>query len=200
MAVKIQKTTDQKKVLKIISVTDSAIDWDESYPNAGDLEDDDADEEDEKLEDDSALPTVAEVVSLDPVEQKKAHYRKHHDESKLKFKADDKPTLFVFGHPHRADVSRKMRELAGSMYANDRRGNKEKVDRDMFTAVFHHFYLGMEQGFEGQRELVARVNGRLTDETLQGLEDSDVFIELNSAFMRTYNQDRSKGKEHHSEK
>lgn len=197
MAVKLEKTTDSKKVLKIISVTDSSIDWDDSYPDAEDLEEE---EEIKKIEDDN-LPVVTELVDLTLEERKKAHYSKHHDETKLRFKKDDIPTLFIFAHPHRVDVSRKMREIASNMYSDSQRGKKDKVEKDMFTSVFHYFYLGMEQGFSGERETVQRINGRITDDIIQALEDAEVFIELNSAFMRVYNQDRYKNKDkNHQEK
>lgn len=187
MAVNLVKKTDNKKILKLISVADSAIDWDQSYSEPGDLEDD------EEIEiDDGQLPVIAENIPTSLLEQKKAHYTKFHDESKLKFKADDLPTLFAFAHPHRADVSRKMRELAAGMYSSG--SKKDKGNKDMFTAVFDHFYLGMEQGFSGERQAVARINGRLTDDAVQALEDAEVFIELNAAFMNVYNQDRTKEK------
>lgn len=196
MAVKLEKTTDDKAVLKIISVTDSAIDWDASYPDPLDLQDDDQTDEKE-----SDLPTFTESGrELSPVERKKAHYQVHHDESKLRFKQDDMPTLFVFHHPYRASVARTMREIAAEMYANTQKGKGDKVERDMFTAVFQRFYIGMEQGFGGERETAPRINGRLSNDTVQALEDAEVFIELNAAFMRVYNQDRNKVRKNHAEK
>lgn len=200
MSIKLEKTTNGTKTLKIISVVDSAIDWDESYPNPEDLQDE---LEEEKQHDVNELPNIntSDSVELSLEKRKKAHYERHHDESKLRFKQDDAPTLFVFAHPHRVDVARKMREIAANMYADTQRGKKDKVDRDMFTAVFHHFYLGTEQGFGGTREVAQRINGRMTDDLIQALEDAEVFIELNSAFMRVYNQDRTKLRDkNHSEK
>lgn len=195
MGIKLEKVTDGKKTLKIISVLDSAIDWEASYADPEDLEEETSKEE--KNNNNNELPDVivADHENVPLEKQKKDHYSRHHDESKLRFKKDDLPTLFVFAHPHRVDVARKMRELASNMYADTQKGKKEKVERDMFTAVFHHFYLGTEQGFSGEREPVQRINGRITDDVIQALEDAEVFIELNSAFMRVYNQDRSKLKE-----
>jgi hypothetical protein len=198
MAVKIEKTTDSKKLLKIISVTDSAIDWDMSYPDPEDLQDD---EESNDSKDITDLPEFVEVIDVPLEKRKKDHFSKHHDESKLRFKEDDAPTLFVFQHPHRVDVARKMRELASEMYTDAQKGRKTKVDKDMFTSVFHNFYVGMEQGFGGTLEKPNKINGRITDDTIQALEDAEVFIELNAAFMRVYNEDRSKKKDKaHSEK
>ena len=201
MAIKLEKSTDAKKVLKLISVVDSAINWDESYSDPQDLNEDE--EETKKSNGDSSLPDVGaeDLVELPLLERKKAHYSKYHDESKLRFKENDLPTLFVFCHPHRADVSRKMRELASAMYADSQRGKKEKIERDTFSAVFHSFYLGREEGFSGERIDAPRMNHRITDDTIQELEDAEVFIELNAAFMRVYNQDRTKRREkEHSEK
>lgn len=198
MAVILQKTTDSKKLLKIISVTDSAIDWDASYPNPEDLQDDEEDNDSKEI---TELPDFIEANNEPLEKRKKDHFSKHHDESKLKFKQDDAPTLFIFQHPHRVDVARKMRELASEMYADSQKGKKSKVDKDMFTAVFYNFYVGMEQGFGGVLEKPNKINGRITDDTIQGLEDAEVFIELNAAFMRIYNEDRSKKKgKAHSEK
>ena len=190
MAAKLAKTTEKKKALKLISVTDSAIDWDSSYAEPGDLEDDDADD---SADADSDLPHVDEATeSLSLIEMKKAHYKKSHCTDKLKFKTNDLPTQFVFGHPHRVDVARKVREIGSAIYAAEQRGQKNKADKDMFTAVFHHFFLGTEEGFSGDRVPPPRIGGKVTDEYLQGLEDAEVFVELNVAFMRIHNVDRNK--------
>lgn len=89
-----------------------------------------------------------------------------------------------------------MREIGHELYSDMSRGKKEKSNRDMFTAVFHHFYKGYESGFSGT-ELVQpqRLNNRLTDDAVQELEDAEVFTELNAAFMQVYNQDRNKSKD-----
>lgn len=191
MGIKLEKTTDPKLRLKLISVIDSAIDWDSSYQDPSDLVDDDLDKQQESAEE---LPdiSVSAVVEQSLEKRKKAHYEKHHDESKLRFKEGDMPTLFVFHHPHRSDVSRKMRELASMMYADSQKGRKDRVERDMFSAVFHSFYLGREEGFGGELIPVQKINQRITDDAIQELEDAEVFIELNAAFMKIYNQDRTK--------
>jgi len=199
MSVKMQQTTDQKKLLRLITVVDSAIDWDASYPDPMDLQED---EESEMLDDVSSLPKIKEVkAGLTPTEEKKEHYKKHHDETKLKYKGDDAPTVFVFSHPHRADVARKMREIASGIYSDSQRGKKDKAETDMFTAVFNHFFVGVEEGFGADLVRVKRINGRVTDELIQSLEDAEVFLELNSAFMSVYNEDRTKKKDkNHHEK
>jgi len=188
MAIQLTKKTDSKSLLKIISVTDSAIDWDASYAEPGDLEDDTP----TAKQDD--LPEVSEENSLSLEDQKKRRYSRDHDTTKLKFKQDDLPTQFVFNHPHRVDVARKIREISGQIYAAQSAGKNAKADKDMFTLVFHNFYMGLEQGFGNQREAAPRINGRVTDEYLQTLEDAEVFMELNRAFMTVYNEDRSKDK------
>lgn len=190
MAIKLTKATDAKKVLKVIPSGDSAIDWDASYSEPGDLEDDD---DDDKAVDDSTLPDVQDVDSgLSLTERKQRKYRREHDLTKLRFKQDDLPTQFVLAHPHRVDVARKVRELSGQIYTAQAGGRNAKAERDMFTSIFHNFYLGKEEGFSGEREPAPRANGRVTDEYLQMLEDAEVFMEINNAFMRVYNEDRTK--------
>lgn len=197
MAVSLEKKTDKKMMLKIISSTDTAIDWNESYPSPEDLQEEDV----ESSKDSSELPVIVEQKEMSLVEKKKDHYSRHHDDTKLSFKKDDSPTLFVFQHPHRADVARRMREIASGMYADSQRNKKAKVESDMFTAVFQNFFVGTEQGIGAKLEDAPRINGRLSDEYIQSLEDAEVFIELNAAFMRVYNQDRSKSRDkNHAEK
>jgi hypothetical protein len=136
------------------------------------------------------LPEVDDAPALKGIELKKAKYQTEHDLTKLKFKDGDEPTLFVFHHPHRVDVAQRVRELAGDM-----RDTKKKTDRDMLTAVFNNFFAGIEEGFKGERQAAPRVNGRLSVDYLQGLEDAEVFIELNAAFMRVATEDRTSKKE-----
>lgn len=187
MAIKLEQITESKKMLEIISVKDSAIDWDNSYSQEEDFQDEDSETKNSNDEIADSIETQ-EFVSLE--KRKKDHYQRHHDASKLKFKIDDTPTVFVFHHPHRADVSKKMRELASQMYAD--RSKKEKVERDMFSSVFHYFYVGTKQGFGSELEKANKINNKIPDSLIQALEDAEVFIELNSAFMRVYNQDRTK--------
>lgn len=64
---------DQK--LKIVSVRDSAIDWDESYKG-----------------------------EIDDIEVKQQEYAKNHDLSKIVFLEGVEPWYFIFEHPLRIDI------------------------------------------------------------------------------------------------
>lgn len=157
MAVKIQKKTESSQLLKLISVTDDAIDWSKSYA------DEDASDDDKKL-----------------------RYAKEHDLQALVFADGAAPTLFVFEHPHRVDVGRKIRGL----YTKSLTG--QGVGVDLWTEIWDKAYLGTEEGLDGApRDQPPRRDGRMTDAYFQALEDSGIFAELALAFLAVVGRDRS---------
>lgn len=143
MGVKIVKTTDAKQKLKLISITDSAIDWDEMYL-------------------DQAFETKQE---------KEDFYRKDYKIQDLKFLDGDTPTLFVFEHPKRQDIASRIRDF----FAKQERGRNES---DMHTEVFNAAYIGTEEGIDGAVSPAPRRDGKITNDHLQALQDSNVFNEL----------------------
>lgn len=80
MAVKLERKTPRDKLLKVVSSTDSAIDWEKSFPGA-------------------------ELTE----KGKRDEYDERHELDKLVFKDGDHPTVFVFDHPARADVCESLR-------------------------------------------------------------------------------------------
>lgn len=157
MAIKVQKRTNNALLLKLVSVDDSAIDWEQSCLDGGDNEDD-----------------------------RRESYGKDHRISRLKFKeGEDSPTIFVFEHPNRVDVARKLRGL----YTKQIAGNG---DTDLFTEVWDRTFIGTEDGLDGAAMVcVPRRNGRITDDSFQALEDSGVFGELAGAYLQVANADRA---------
>lgn len=145
MGIEIKKVTSGDRLLKIISVLDDAIDWEKSFPDERDSS----------------------------IEEKQRVYERDHDLSQLVFLEDKKPTMFVFKHPLRVDVSRKIRNV---YTLNLSRGSARS---DMFTDIFHVSYLGTEEGIDGGILAEApRRDSLITDAYMQGLEDSGVFEEI----------------------
>jgi hypothetical protein len=174
MAVKLQKITSRDALLNVVSVLDSAIDWEASYPSHEDVE-----------------MLGQEYPDMELVEAKREHYSKTHDLSKIMFSSKDIPTVFVFEHPHRADVSRAMREIATGVHFDSSKTKMSKSDKDTFSQIFHRFYVGAREGFSIEKMApLQRINGRLSEDTVQEIEDANVFIELNVAFLNVYNAKR----------
>lgn len=155
MGIKIEKTTNASLQLKLISVKDSAIDWAASYPDEAELA------------------------------QKKAVYQNEYDLQKLVFVEGEKPTLFVFRHPKRVDVSRKIRGIFSQQING-------QAQQDLFTEIWNTSFVGTEEGLDGGALVEAdRRGNRITDNFFQALEDSGVFEELAAAFCRIANNDRT---------
>lgn len=155
MAIKLEKKTVSDKLYKVVSVLDDAIDWDKSYP-------DDLDS---------------------TVEEKKAMYRRYHELSKLVFLEDGKPTLFVFKHPSRVDISKKVR----AVYTNQlsQAGNTQ----DLFTEIFNICFIGTEEGLDGGVLTEAeRRGGVITNGYMQGMEDSGAFEEIAACLLNVINR------------
>jgi hypothetical protein len=167
MAIQIKKVTGSDKLLKIISVLDSAIDWDKSFSQGND---------DYTLEDKQKL------------------YEKDHEISRLVFlteidhvtgqTVDLKPTMFIFNHPLKVEISRKIRSVWSNNLARGVSGKS-----DLFTDIFNVAYMGTEEGLDGGiLELAPRRDGVITDAYMQGLEDSGVFEELSTAIISVINK------------
>ncbi len=149
MGVKLKKQTERDLLLRIVLSVDSAIDWEKTYP---------------------------EIMEHD---DKVAEYKRTHDATKLVYIEGDQPSLFVFDHPKRVDVGRKIRGL----YARQQVSSKEQID--LFTEIWDKAFLGIEEGHDsGPLVSPNRINGRITDEYFQSLEDSGVFSEAAFAFMQ----------------
>ncbi len=85
MAIKLNKVTASNQLLKLVSVTDDAIDWDQSFPD------------------------------ISSIEKKKAHYHRTLRAQELVIKDGEQVTVFVFKHPKRVDVSKDIRNLYARM-------------------------------------------------------------------------------------
>lgn len=157
MAIKIEKRTASNRLLKVVSVRDDAIDWKRSF-----AEEPDADED-----------------------WKRAEYTRFHDTSKLVYLDDLKPTFFIFDHPARVDVSRKVRAVYSAALAT------KKGSSDLFTEVFNVAFLGIEEGFDAVMAQAPRREGVIGDVYMQGLEDSGVFEEVASVFIDALNRKNS---------
>jgi hypothetical protein len=150
MAVKLERTTNANERLSLISVLDDAIDWDQTYPDE---------------------------LS---VHRKQSRYEQSREIKDLVFKEDVQPTIFVFDHPNRLDVRRKIR----SAFA---RQAKAADQSDLFTEVWEKAFVGTQEGLDSKEiEPAPRRNGQITDAYYQALEDADVFVELATVFVREF--------------
>lgn len=176
MAVKLEKVTDPNQMLKVVVSIDSAIDWDRSMPDFEDTPEDEPEEDD-----DEGMEEEGEDNSL--VARKQRAYRRDHDATKLVFKEGDEPTFFVFKHPRRAEVARKLRGLYGEMFSGGV-GKKKKISNDMYSATFNAAYVGSHDGFEGAMQEAQRIHGNITNQYWQMLEDAGVVEELGTAYFK----------------
>ena len=170
MAIKLERKTPNAKQLKLVSVFDDAIDWDRSCLD----------------EVPSIVPTdadgnpspgfQADDKSMEEARnRRRLAYLKSHKLDTLVFLPDTTPTVFVFDHPHRVDVSSKVRVIQTAL---------QKRDADIITDVWQGCFLGTEEGLDGAPLVMAtRRDGRLTADIVQALEDQGVFEELGTAYM-----------------
>src|SRR4051812_28127756 len=101
MAIDLSRKTLVTDNFKYIATADPAIDWDATYP---------------------------EMMSN--TEAKKDRYRREFDLLALVMRAGQKPTLFVWKHPKRADVQKEFRVIWT-------RAMSLRVREDTFTEVFN---------------------------------------------------------------
>jgi len=178
MAIKLAAKTEAGQLLKLVMSTDSAIDWEKTYPN---FEEELAEEAPDEYDDEEA-----ETLTL--TERKIEHYKKSHDATKLVFKEAgegeeiDEPTFFVFKHPSRAEVARTLRAMYSKMFGGKKGGG------DMYTETFHLTYLGTQEGIHGAIEDAPRVGGKITNKYFQMLEDANVIEEIGTAYMKVLNK------------
>ncbi len=152
MGVSLTRRTQSHQLLKLVSVTDDAIDWQATYPD------------------------------MEGEEAKRKRYEGDHDVASLKFLEGKTPTLFVFEHPARVDVDRKVRRSWTNLI-------KPNSNTDLWTDVWNDVYLGKEEGFlDAPREEPSRQGGKLTDNFLQSLLDAGVFDELGQALLNVAQQ------------
>lgn len=149
MAIKIHAITQNKQLLKMVSVLDDAIDWEATYP------------------DESSQP------------RKESRYKSERNVNDLTFKEGESPTVFVFEHPDRVDVARKVRGL----YQRGISSAGSKDQNDIWTEVWDKTFLGTQEGFEGKLEAPTRRGDHITDGYFQGVEDAGVFEEFAGAFL-----------------
>jgi len=159
MSVKIERKTALDKLFKCISVTDSAINWEKSYSDL-------------QLTDD----------------KKKERYVKSHSLDSISFIAEDKPTVFVFKHPHRAEIKKEVR----SLYTKISEDKKESID--LFSEVIHLAFLGTQDGLDGALVEVPRgLENKITDDYIQAIEDADILIEIAMALVKAGDNKKDDG-------
>lgn len=158
MAVKLQRVTDSHQLLKLVSVTDDAIDWAHTYPKLGKPED-------------------GQEIDPQAIDMKKARYLETHAIGDLVFLDGVNPTVWIFEHPARVDVDRKVR-IAWTECLKP--GSKS----DLWTSIWHDVYLGKEEALDGApRDEPPRQGDRLTTAFMQLLVDAKVFDELGQAVL-----------------
>lgn len=110
-------SVEVSELVKIISVSDSAINWDLSVPNA-------IPEDDENVED-----------------AKKRVYSEERDISSLVFKPDDLPTYFIFKNPKTLENSKAISNVQLSV-AGVGSGKKKRDASDLWFVTFDSLLIG----------------------------------------------------------
>ncbi len=155
MALKAGTKTPKDRLLKVISVLDTAIDWEKSYSEDRDLSED----------------------------GKQNSYLVTHDISQLVFLEGEKPTLCVFKHPARVEVSRKVR-AAYTRHLSNMNGKS-----DLFTEIFNIAFLGKQEGLDSESIAEApRRDGVITDDYMQEFEDCGAFEEIGAYLIAVINK------------
>lgn len=152
MAVKLVKSTAKEQQLKLVSVRDDAIDWYATYPEMG-----------------------------PDVKSKKKRYEKERDVTVLRWEEGKKPTLFVFHHPKRAEIARRMR-------ITYTRTLSDSAKAEIFTEIFNEAFIGTQEGFEGKMDAAPRIDDKITEDYYQALEDAGVLTEIAGAFLAVVNR------------
>lgn len=168
MATEIKRTTDPKRLLKLVPMVDDAIDWELSYPDVVD-----------PVEGDDGKPSLTEARKIAHVQQC--------DLTQLRFIEGRVPTLFVFKHPHRVDVARELRQLVYQLPAAVKGGNAKPLDA--IAETWQIAFIGTEEGLDGGALSEApRRGSRLPDDYIQALTDSGVFEALGGAVLSTFRE------------
>lgn len=157
MAIKLERKTQSHQLLKLVSVDDDAIDWQATYP------------------DDHGDAGTGGEMTDEERQRKRARYLARHDIRELVFAEGAQPTVFVFEHPSRIDVDRKLRRSWTELL---KPGSKS----DIWTDVWNETFLGIEEGIvDAPRQPPPRQGDALTAGFLQALADAGVFAELGQA-------------------
>lgn len=163
MAVNLAKKTSADQLTLIISVIDSAIDWDRSL-----------------------LATSAQTI-----EEKKKYYSRVHDARTLVFKEGEIPTVFVFKHSKRVDVKKSVRLVASRMSGVGRSTEDVDLLEEVFQKCFEGTREGLD-GKQNQAPRVNGTITQEYLQALADAEDDeghahDLFDELAAAYLATIN-------------
>ena len=104
--------------VKLVSINDSAIVWEESYPDA------------EKTEDDEDILAAKKRVHLE-----------ERDISKLVFATDDSPTFFVFKNPRTLENSKEISNIQLGVAGIGQKKKKYEAS-DLWFATFDELLVG----------------------------------------------------------
>jgi hypothetical protein len=171
MAIDLKKRTSANMTLRIVSVHDSAIDWNGSYANQ-----DIAREDDESVE-----------------EAKKRMYRESHDDAMLAWNdqppyGGDEPTVFVFRHPRIAEVREAIQgKLLNLQGVGGKQSDPGRIAREVLNAAF----IGTAAGIGGEVSEAIRQKNRLPEDYIQALIDASVLDELSGAVLSAMNETSS---------
>lgn len=134
---------------------------------------------------DDAIDWSQTFPGIEPEEKRKA-FKECLDLGQICFAGT--PTLFVFAHPRRVDIATEMRKVYSAIYSN----NGDLKNRpDLLSEIWHIAFRGTREGEKGEQKAAPRVDGKIAQDFMQGLEDADVMDELALKFLAAYK--RSEG-------
>jgi hypothetical protein len=150
MAIDISRKTAPDLVLRVVSVIDDAINWDLSYPE------------------------------LSSKEEKEEAYAQGHKIDDLVFYEGKEPTVFVFKHPRRLDVSRQLKILFTKMQGVAGKA----IEVEVLEEAIQLTYVGHAEGLKAEVQEISRTESkRIPFDIIQGLLDAGVLNELASVVM-----------------
>ena len=135
---------------------------------------------DEGIDWDKSFPNIAGL------EKKKAHYHKTLRAKELVAKDGEEITVFIFKHPKRVDVSKEIRGLYARM-------QNQVKETDLLTEVWEKAFVGTQEGFSDEAQLTCppKIDGEITEEYIQALQDAKVFGEIALLFLSAATTDSS---------
>jgi hypothetical protein len=167
MTFKLEKSTQAKARLRVVSVNDTGIDWEASYPEV------------EATEDQSALV------------RKRIVHQQVYDLSKVVAKEGEALMYFEFEHPRRVDMYRKMQAAVteSQVQMNGLRQNGRGQNHDLFAAVLNATFIGHTENPSEQAPAEERgKDGKLTLDFIQTLIDLDLYGELANVVLQFWNE------------
>lgn len=166
MAISLESKIKKEQVFKTVSVKDSAIDWEKSDIDISEIEDAD-----------------------DEIEAKKQAFVKERDCTKLCYKEDDKPTIFVFKHPKSLESSKIIADIQLKVAGLGAKKGKGNSPSDLWYELIDALLLGTAENFIDDYSNIMRDKNtkKVSNEIMAALAEQNIVAELAGALLAESN-------------